>query len=326
MNHMDQSTNPLATASFDRRGLLRIGGLTAAGAAILAACSKSDAGELGRIGTGAANPSLQDPVVNDGVLLRTSASIELSIAAAYDHILKSGVLAKGSTTFPKLGDQTELITLLAKEHSTAATTFNKLAVDAGAEEFTCGNPRLDSAFIEPIFTRVEEGAAATDTAKAIEPSEDPLRDMINLVHTLESLSAASCQALVPQVSMPEYRAAAMEVGVRSARQAALVALLINPGGYVSATDAANAQPGVTTTTEATTTTAQNLATPTTNATKEQAPPQTEIPLPVAIPSVFGSLGQIIYVGGLGDENGVRLKLNFETPSLNSLAYPFTTCA
>ena len=34
---------------------------------------------------------------------------------------------------------------------------------------------------------------------------------------------------------------------------------------------------------------------------------------------------VVLIGGRGDENGVRMKLNFETPSLNSLAYPFYSC-
>jgi len=33
----------------------------------------------------------------------------------------------------------------------------------------------------------------------------------------------------------------------------------------------------------------------------------------------------MFIGGNGDENGVRLKVNFETPSLNSFAYPFSSC-
>ena len=41
-----------------------------------------------------------------------------------------------------------------------------------------------------------------------------------------------------------------------------------------------------------------------------------------MPSQFGTQGQITYIGGHGDENGVRLKLNFETPSLNMYAYPY----
>ena len=47
---------------------------------------------------------------------------------------------------------------------------------------------------------------------------------------------------------------------------------------------------------------------------------------MAVPGQFGSLAPIIYIGGAGDENGVRLKLNFETPSLNSFVYPFDACA
>lgn len=329
MNHnMDQSHSPLVTASFDRRGLFRIGGLTIAGAAIVAACGESEAGELGRVGVGATAPELQDPIVNDGVLLRTSASIEQSIVDAYQHILDSGVLGESSSTFPDLGDQTELVTLMQSHHADAVGVFNGLAEEAGETAWECGNTRLDSAYINPVFDRVEKGAAATDIAKAIDPSDDPLRDMINLVHTLESLSAASCQALVAQLTMPEPRKTSMEVGVRSARHAALVALRINPGGYVSASDAAAAQvsaPAATDTTVAATEDTQDIAAPTTQAPAEEGPAPTEIPLPVAVPSTFGLLSPTTYIGGRGDENGVRLKLNFETPSLNSFAYPFDTC-
>jgi len=137
--------------------------------------------------------------------------------------------------------------------------------------------------------------------------------MANLAYTLETLSAEACQALVPQVSEASIRATAMQLGARSARQSALIALRINPGGYVSETDATNAQPGVTTTSTAA-------------APAGDGPKATEIPLPVAVSSQFGALAPIVYVGGRGDENGVRLKLNFEPPSLNSFAYPFAECA
>lgn len=315
----EQHSNPLVSASFDRRGFFRIGGITLAAGAVLAACGDpaGEAGELGRVGVGATQPTLADSVVDDSVLLRTSASIEQSIVDAYQHILDGGFLAQSSATFPDLGDQTELITTFQTAHRQAAETYNQLAGEAGAEAWTCGNPRLDAAFINPIFARVEKGAEKTDTAAAIEPSEDPVRDMINLVVTLELLSTESAQALVPLVSEPSFRAEAMRLGARAARQAALVSLRINPGGYVTTTDAQNA--GVTQTTAA--------ATETTAAAEggAEATPQTEIPLPVAIPSQFGSLAAITYIGGKGDENGVRLKFNFETPSLNSYVYPFSTC-
>jgi hypothetical protein len=114
----------------------------------------------------------------------------------------------------------------------------------------------------------------------------------------------------------------MTIGVRSARQAALVALRINPGGYVTGADSKAAQAGTATTSTAA---ASTTAPPTTTAAGGAAPPQTEIPLPVAVASMFGSLAPITYIGGHGDENGVRLKLNFETPSLNSWEYPYSSC-
>ncbi len=327
---MSNETNPTpqVSASFDRRGLFRIGGLTIATAAVLAACGDpaSSAGELGRVGNGAPNPELPEGKVNDGVLLRTSASFETSIADAYQRMIDDGLLAAASATFPDLGDQTELVTGFVDQHRKAAETYNQLALEAGAAEpFTCGNPRLDSAFIDPIFERVLNGAPATDTAKEIAPSEDPTRDMVNLVVTLELLSAATAQALVPQVSQASYRAEAMRLGTRSARQGALMSLHINPDGYVTETDLLNANPAASTTV-ASTTTVQDIAQPETgDTTAPPAPPPTEIPVPVALPSQYGSLAAITYIGGAGDENGVRLKLNFETPSLNSLTYDFTTC-
>jgi hypothetical protein len=303
---------PLVEASFDRRGLFRIGGITIASAAVMAACGNpaSSAGELGRVGNGAPVPTLLDPVVDDSVLLRTSASFETSIANAYDHILETGYLTQSSATLPNLGDQSDLVTLYAEHHRLAAESFNALAQEAGGEPWTCGNPRLDSAFIDTVFTRVEDGAPAVDSTPAIPPSDDPTRDMINLVSTLELVSAATCQALMLQVTQPSYRAEAMRIGARSSREAALVALRINPGGYLPTF-------AVVAPTESTTTIAA--------AGGESAPPLTEIPLPVALPSRFGSLSPVIYIGGNGDENGVRLKLNFETPSLNSFVYTFDSC-
>lgn len=316
----NENNLPIVSASFDRRGFFRIGGITIAAGAIMAACGDpaSSAGEVGRVGTGATQPTLLDPIVDNSVLLRTSASIETSIVNAYQHILDAGHLAKGSTTFPDLADQTETVKGFLEQHRKAAESFNSLAQEAGGEAWTCGNPRLDAAFIEPIFARVENGAAATDTAKEIAPSDDVLRDMVNLIVTLELLSAASSQALMPQVTEPSFRAEAMRLAARSARQSALMSLRLNPGVYFTDTDIVNANPNATTTTAA--------AAPETTAAADAPPPQTPIPLPVAVPTQYGSLAPITYVGGAGDENGVRLKLNFETPSLNSFVYPFDTCA
>jgi hypothetical protein len=310
-NVLDQHDTTFNGTTVDRRGLLRLGGLTAAAVALAACADNTVAGTVGRVGEGGTTPVLKDPVVNDGVLLRTMAGIETSIANAYTHILEGGFLATASDTLPDLGDQTELVTLFQAHHTKAAEAFNALAVEAGAEAWECGNTRLDSASINPIFERVEVGAPATDSSKEIGPSDDPTRDYINLVYSLESLSASSCQAMVPVVSEASIRFTSMQVGVRSARQAALIALRIFPGGYVAGVGESTA--------------AQDDAT-TTTAAADAAPAATPIPLPVAIPARFGLLSPTTFIGGAGDENGVRMKVNFETPSLNSFAYPFYSCA
>ena len=314
-----------AANTYDRRSLFRLGGLVAATAAIAAACNEEVGGEVGRVGIGDSAPELEDPIINNGVLMRTAASHEYSIVAAYQRMIDDSLLSAASPTFPDLDDQTELVTTFLEHHAEAAATFDELAVGAGEQAIGCANSRLDEVSIDPIFTRTFDGQAATDITIEIPPSDDATRDMLNLVYSLESLSATTCQALVAQVSDPALRAALMQVGVRSARQAATLSLQLNPGGYVSSTDASNAQPSVTTTI-APTTTAQDIAQPDgTDATEEPAPPPTEIPLPVAVPSQYGSLAPTVYIGGHGDENGVRQKVSFESPSLNNLTYPFTTC-
>lgn len=299
MNAMNETTS----ADIDRRGLLGTAGAAALLATVLAACGKSPAGELGRVGTGADVPELGPGAVDDGVLLRTSASIERSIAATYARIADEGLLAAPSATHPDLGDQTDLVALFAQHHTATAAAFDTLTTEAGGEPWACGNPRLDAVFIDAILTRVLDGAPATDAAPAIAPSDDVTRDVINLVHTLELLSAATCQAMVPLVHQPSYRPVLMTAGARSARQAALVALTINPGGYLPST--AEAAPAETP--------------------EGDGPVQTPIPLPAAAATQFGSLGAITYIGGFGDENGVRMKMNFETPSLNSLVYAEEVC-
>lgn len=300
----DSATQPsIADRMLDRRGLLRTGGLATAVALLAAACSRSDAGELGRVGVGADTPELGDATVDDAVLMRTSASFEYSIAAAYTRMLDEGVLAGSSPSLPGLGDQTQLVTLLRTHHERAAAAFDQLAVDSSGAAWGCGNPRLDSVFIDAIFERVLEGAAATDAAPAIDASDDPVRDMMMLAHALESVSASTCQAMVALVNDTSHRSTLATYGVRSARQAALVALTVNPTGILPGTGIGE------------------LTTPVVG----DEPPQTPIPVPVALPSQFGPLGATTFIGGRGDENGVRMRMNFETPSLNSLVYADLSC-
>jgi hypothetical protein len=235
----------------------------------------------------------------------------------------SQVVGNSDLLDPKYDD---LIKRYIDDHTAHAKLFEGLTTDAGAAAWTCSNPKIDDVIINPVMKRITEGAPATVTSKEIAPSDDPRRDILNFAHGLESLAGASYQSFMPLFSEPSLRSDAMSVGAREGRHAALLAININPvrpGGLVNFNDAVNASPeSPPTTTIAPTTTVQNIATPGGGTAGEPAPPQTEIPSVTAIPSQFGSLAAIQIVVGAGDENGTRLKMNLETPSLNSFVYEF----
>jgi Ferritin-like domain len=314
------ATSAARQALFGRRDLLRIGGFTVATAAVISACGEHVRGEVGRVGNVPTTVKLPDAVVTNVALLRTASSLEHSAINVYSQVIGNSDLLD-----PKLDDVAKRF---MEDHQGHAALFEQLTTAAGGTPWTCGNPKIDDAVINPILNRITTGAEATAAAAAIEPSDDPRRDVLNFAHGLETLAGATYQALVALFSEPSLRADAMSVGVREARHAALLALTINPdrpGGLVNFADAVNAEPNAPPTTIAPTTTAQNIANPVGGAAPSAAAaPQTEIPSVTAIPSQFGSLGAIQLVVGRGDENGTRLKLNLETPSLNSFVFEYMT--
>ena len=81
---------------------------------------------------------------------------------------------------------------LRSDHESAAKTFEDLTTDAGGVAWTCGNPRYDEVVLPPIMDRIT-GKPATETTEAIEPSDDPQRDVLNVVHALESVAASTYQ-------------------------------------------------------------------------------------------------------------------------------------
>ncbi len=315
MSRHDTSHDDFRLAS--RRDVLRIGGLSVATAAVISACGEHVRGQVGRVGAVPTTAKLPDAAVTNVTLLRTASSLEHSIISVYDQIID-----KSNLLDPKYND---MFKRFRDDHIADAKTFEDLTTAAGGTAWTCVNPKINDVIINPVMTRVTKGAEATSTSKAIVASDDPRRDMLNFAHGLESLGGATYQALVNQFSDPALRAQGMTVGAREARHAALLALTINPdrpGGLVNFTDAVNAEPASPPTTVAPTTTTQNIAAPAGGKTPAAAVQLTEIPSLTAIPSQFGGLAAIQIVVGAGDENGTRLKLNLETPSLNSFVFEY----
>ena len=69
MNEIQDNDTKREDSKFDRRGLFRIGGLTAASVVAIAACGKSEAGETGRIGAEETTPELEARLADMGAAL-----------------------------------------------------------------------------------------------------------------------------------------------------------------------------------------------------------------------------------------------------------------
>ena len=312
-------------ALFGRRDILRIGGFGVATAAVISACGEHERGEVGRVGAVPTTVKLPDAIVTNVALLRTASSLEHSVINVYSQVVDNADLLD-----PELND---VVKRFIEDHQGHAAIFEKLTADAGGTPWTCGNPKIDDVIINPVLTRITQGAEATATAAAVEAQRRPASRRAQLRPW--SRVARRCHvSSVRRVVLGAVAARGRDaIGAREARHAALLALTINPdrpGGLVNFADAVNAEPAsppTSTTVPATTTTLQNIA----NAPGAEVPsqstetvPQTEIPTVTAIPSQFGTLAAIQLVVGRGDENGTRLKINLETPSLNSFVYEYMT--
>jgi hypothetical protein len=304
-----------------RRGFLRLGGLSVALAAVVAACNQNtQEGHLGRIGLAPTTTKLPDAPTTDVALLRTSASLQRSLLEVYNKVKDDPTLLDPANR--------PLVTRLIADAEAAAKVFDDATTADGGAAWTCGNSKFDSVLINPSYVRITAGEPATPEAKAIVASDDKKRDILTLVHGMESIIAAAYQQYVTLLSKPALRATTLTVGVHNARHAALLALTINtarPDGYVSTDEQDAAQVTADTTAgSGPTTTGQNLGATTTTAAKSGSNAPTPIVPPAAIPGTFGSTATLQIIVGAGDENGTRLKVNLETPSLNSFEYEYLT--
>lgn len=304
--------------SMSRRGALRLGGLTVAMAAVVAACSNTEAGDLGRVGLAPTTTKLPDASYTDVTLLRTCSSLQHSLLEVYNTIKDDDELLDSANR--------PLVERLIADAQSTAKIFEDLTVEHDGEVWACGNTKFDSALIEPAMKRITMGTEATAEAQAIPASDDKRRDVLNLVQGMESIIGAAYQQYTALFNDASLREPVITAGVRGARHAALLALTIDPANYVSASDQAAAEVSTDTLPagETTTTSGQNLGntTTTTAAATDSGPQLTPIPDVYALPSTFGQTATITVVVGAGDENGTRLKVLLETPSLNSMIYEY----
>jgi hypothetical protein len=203
----------LPDARVNRRQALKIGGLTASFAAIVAACGTATGSQTpGRVGYA---PPVTDPpdyAVDDAVRLRTASSLEETIISVYGRLLDSGSLS---------GPSKLLTERLIDNHQEVADQMAALTEAEGGVPWECTNPWLDNRLIEPVFAAIKE-------------SDNPERDVLYFSVALENLAAATHQVNSVELSAPEAKVASLQAATQSSRQAAaIVALARGPEGYIS---------------------------------------------------------------------------------------------
>ena len=318
---MNARSSSLPTAAWNRRQFLRVGGLTVTTGALLVACG-DQGGDTGvpRVGTVPPTTARPKPPVTDATLLRTATSLEYNAMYVYDAVAALGVLD---------ADQAAIAARFRSDHDEHAAATAALSVDLGAESFLCPNPRLQSVYIEPALRLILGSKGAADALGIdegdveIEPSDTPVEDILVLADALESLAAATYQAIVVMLNDVSLRAEAIRIGAQEAQHAGLLGALINPTALIAVDGVA-----VPEATSPSTTVAPAVGLPTTVASPDvtEAPAPTAAALPIyAVPSTFGLLAPIQIQLGKPNEAAIRTTLILETPSLNSLAYEYMTC-
>lgn len=217
----------------NRRDLIRLGTVTLTGAVVASACGKQanveSSSNIASAGTVVPNDKVADEPVDDVVLLRTAASLEVSVASLYDSILGTDGLLSGDAA-----RAAALLRRFRDDHLGHADAVNGLVRAAGGEAWTKPNPRIDDRYLVPaLATVVEDG------------NPDAALDAVMLALAAETLAGQTYQGVVGSLESAALRSAAIGVGQDEARHAVVLAQFLNPGyAGVAPTEDENGRPTV----------------------------------------------------------------------------------
>ena len=211
--HTEAEQSAAVIGGLSRRNVLRIGGVTLLGGAVMAACGSSGtkvtsttagAPTTGAPTTaGATTTAAAMAAGGDALILRTASSIEELAVAAYQIAIDSGLVKTAA-----IADAAKLFQAQHKEHS---ALFQAQTKAAGGTPFTQPNPAI---------------------LAAIKPTIDALKDemgIVALAFDLETVAAQTYQANVGTFTDLKLNAAIMTVGAVEARHAAVLAGVLKQG-------------------------------------------------------------------------------------------------
>ncbi len=202
----------------DRRSFLRLGGVTIAGAALLAACGKDDekgsqsgttkpepttaAGASTTAATTAPPPPTPDDKKTDLTLLRTATSLELLAVAVYGQ----------AAPLVKNRDVLSAAKLFASQHHEHAQQLQGATTEAfGADKiYKKANAVLKKNLVDPVLPTLK-----SDT------------DIVKFAIGLEDAAASTYVSAAGLFSTPSLRQAIMAIGGIEARHAAILAHVLD---------------------------------------------------------------------------------------------------
>ena len=208
---MNPPTHSDGASRYGRRDALKIGGLTVSVAALVAACGDGRTGDEapGRVGYA---PPVTDPPdypIDNAVLLRTASSLELTLVTIYESFLEIGVLDD---------EQSLLIEEFIESHLAIAAEMGELTEAIDGVPWECTNPWYMNRLVDPLLV-------------AIQGSDNPERDILNSVASLENIAAATHQTLTIDLTDPDASAATIAAATLESRHAAaIIAARARPGG------------------------------------------------------------------------------------------------
>ena len=143
-----------------RRDALRLGGVGVSLAALVAACGEDRGGDSdpGRVGRAEPPAELDQPPVNDAVLLRTASSLELTAVEVYRTATGLGVFS---------GFTASLVDRIVADHEQVAAQMGELTASVGGTPWTSPNPWLMERLVAPVIETIAE-------------SDDVARDVFEL--------------------------------------------------------------------------------------------------------------------------------------------------
>ncbi len=213
----DDETSSVLLGGLTRRSLFRVGGITVAGAALLAACGSDKAASTTTSAPSSASTMVPGTTMTtdtmtsttvatsagDITLLRTASSIENLAVAAYQLAIDSGLVKTAAVA--------DAAKLFQSHHQQHSQLFQSATKNMGGNPFTDPNPAVMA---------------------QLKPTIDALKDeqgVLMLALTLERAAAATYQAGVGTVKDLTLNTALMSVGGVEARHAAVLAAVLAQG-------------------------------------------------------------------------------------------------